>query len=75
MSQITVAKYLQHRLEELELGHVLGVAGYCTAPFLDTRVEDPNAKIKIIGKAHEINVAHCADGYARLNGISAVGKL
>ena len=72
MSQITVAKYLQLRLEELGLDHVFGVAGNYTAPFLDTIVEDPNAKIKIVGNTNEINAGHCADGYARLNGISAV---
>lgn len=72
MSHITVAKYLQLRLEELGLGHVFGVAGNYTAPFLDTIVEDPNAKIKIVGNTNEINAGHCADGYARLNRISAV---
>lgn len=72
MSKITVAKYLQLRLQELKLGHLFGVAGNYTAPFLDTIVEDPDAKIKIVGNTNEINAGHCADGYARLNGISAV---
>ncbi len=72
MSQITVAKYLQLRLEELGLGHLFGVAGNYTAPFLDTIVEDPKSKIKIVGNTNEINAGHCADGYARLNSVSAV---
>jgi indolepyruvate decarboxylase len=71
-TKITVAKYLQLRLEELGLRHLFGVAGNYTAPFLDTIVEDSNSKIKIIGNTNEINAGHCADGYARLNNISAV---
>jgi indolepyruvate decarboxylase len=72
MKQITVAKYLQLRLQELGLEYVFGVAGNYTAPFLDTILEDPEAKIKIVGNTNEINAGYCADGYARLHGISAV---
>lgn len=71
-NKITVAAYLQLRLEELGLEHVFGVAGNYTAPFLDTIVENPNSKISIIGNTNEINAGHCADAYARLKGISAV---
>lgn len=71
-NQITVAQYLQQRLEELGLDHVFGVAGNYTAPFLDTIIENPNSKISIIGNTNEINAGHCADAYARLKGISAV---
>lgn len=70
--KITVAAYLQYRLEELGLDHVFGVAGNYTAPFLDTIVENPASKISIIGNTNEINAGHCADAYARLKGISAV---
>lgn len=73
MSKITVAKYLQLRLEELGLDRVFGVAGNYSAPFLNTIIEDPNAKITITGNTNEINAGHCADAYARLKGIAAVG--
>lgn len=72
MNQITVAEYLQARLEELGVRHLFGVAGNYTAPFLDTIVEDDTSKIKIVGNTNEINAGHCADAYARLNKIAAV---
>jgi indolepyruvate decarboxylase len=73
LPKITVAKYLQLRLEELGLDKLFGVAGNYTAPFLNTIVEDPSAKISIVGNTNEINAGHCADAYARLKGIGAVG--
>jgi len=69
---ITVAKYLQIRLEELGLRHLFGIAGNYSAPFLNTINEDPVSKIKIIGDTNEINAGHCADAYARVKGFSAV---
>lgn len=74
MSQqkITVAKYLQIRLEQLELTHLFGIAGNYTAPFLNTIHEDKNAKIKIVNDTNEINAGHCTDAYARQNGFAAV---
>lgn len=70
--QITVAKYLQLRLEELGLSHLFGIAGNYSAPFLNTINEDPASKIRIVGDTNEINAGHCADAYARLKGFSAV---
>jgi len=69
---ITVAKYLQIRLEELGLTHLFGIAGNYTAPFLNTIQEDKDARIKIINDTNEINAGHCTDAYARLNGFAAV---
>ncbi len=73
MNKISVAKYLQLRLEELGLDRIFGVAGNYTAPFLNTIIEDPKAKITITGNTNEINAGHCADAYARIKGIAAVG--
>ena len=70
--RITVAKYLQLRLEELGLTHLFGIAGNYSAPFLNTINEDPASKIRIVGDTNEINAGHCADAYARLKGFSAV---
>ena len=70
--KISVAKYLQIRLEELGLTHLFGIAGNYTAPFLNTILEDKNAKIKIVNDTNEINAGHCTDAYARQNGFAAV---
>ncbi|ABQ06847.1 alpha-keto acid decarboxylase family protein [Flavobacterium johnsoniae] len=70
--KISVAKYLQIRLEQLGLTHLFGIAGNYTAPFLNTIHEDKNAKIKIVNDTNEINAGHCTDAYARQNGFAAV---
>jgi indolepyruvate decarboxylase len=70
--QVTVAKYLQIRLEQLGLTHLFGIAGNYTAPFLNTLLEDKDSKIQVINDTNEINAGHCADAYARLNGFAAV---
>ncbi|WP_202703202.1 alpha-keto acid decarboxylase family protein [Flavobacterium sp. UGB4466] len=70
--KISVAKYLQIRLEELGLTHLFGIAGNYTAPFLNTILEDKKAKIKIVNDTNEINAGHCTDAYARQNGFAAV---
>ncbi|MCP2029735.1 indolepyruvate decarboxylase [Flavobacterium sp. HSC-32F16] len=74
MSQkkISVAKYLQIRLEQLGLTHLFGIAGNYTAPFLNTIHEDKKAKIKIVNDTNEINAGHCTDAYAWQNGFAAV---
>ncbi|MCQ6961323.1 alpha-keto acid decarboxylase family protein [Mucilaginibacter aquariorum] len=71
-TEITVAKYLQIRLEQMGLNHLFGIAGNYTAPFLNTILEDKRAKIEVINDTNEINAGHCADAYARLRGFSAV---
>lgn len=71
-TQITVAKYLQIRLEQMGLKHLFGIAGNYTAPFLNTILEDKKAKIQVINDTNEINAGHCTDAYARLNGFGAV---
>jgi indolepyruvate decarboxylase len=71
-TQITVAKYLQIRLEQMGLRHLFGIAGNYTAPFLNTILEDKQAKIQVINDTNEINAGHCTDAYARLNGFAAV---
>ncbi|MBS7254277.1 alpha-keto acid decarboxylase family protein [Flavobacterium branchiicola] len=70
--KITVAKYLQLRLEQLGLTHLFGIAGNYTAPFLNTIHEDKSSKIKIVNDTNEINAGHCTDAYARQNGFAAV---
>ncbi|MDB5016197.1 MAG: thiamine pyrophosphate enzyme binding domain protein [Mucilaginibacter sp.] len=71
-NQVTVAKYLQIRLEQMGLTHLFGIAGNYTAPFLNTIIEDKNSKITVINDTNEINAGHCADAFARLKGFSAV---
>lgn len=70
--KITVAKYLQLRLEQLGLTHLFGVAGNYTAPLLNTIQEDKKTKIQIVNDTNEINAGHCADAYARQYGFATV---
>ncbi len=72
MDKITVAKYLQIRLEQLGLTHLFGIAGNYSAPFLNTINESPDSKIRIVGDTNEINAGHCVDAYARITGFGAV---
>lgn len=71
-TEVTVAKYLQIRLEQMGLNHLFGIAGNYTAPFLNTILEDKQAKIQVINDTNEINAGHCGDAYARLRGFAAV---
>ncbi|WP_152657724.1 alpha-keto acid decarboxylase family protein [Oceanobacillus sp. CFH 90083] len=66
----TVGDYLILRLKELGVRHIFGMPGDFNLGFLDQieRTED----LEWIGNCNELNAAYAADGYARINGISAV---
>ena len=49
----TVARYLQHRLEEQGVDRVFGVAGNYAAAFLNTIIENPDSRITISGNTDE----------------------
>jgi indolepyruvate decarboxylase len=69
---MTVAKYLQTRLEQLGLKQMFGVAGNYTAPLLDTILADDESPIRISGNANEFCAGYAADAYGRLTGFAAV---
>jgi indolepyruvate decarboxylase len=70
LPEYTVAKYFVHRLKELGVGHVFGVAGDYTFDVLDRIVDDP--EIQMVGTCNELNAGYAADAYAKLKGIGAV---
>lgn len=66
----TVSTYLLDRLSERGVRHLLGVPGDFNLRFLDHVIDHP--KISWVGNANELNAGYAADGYARVNGLSAV---
>ncbi|CAG8437539.1 16978_t:CDS:2 [Funneliformis caledonium] len=65
-----VGTYLIKRLKELGIKHVFGVPGDFNMDILDY-VEDEEG-IEWIGGCNELNSGYAADGYARINKISAL---
>lgn len=70
MNKITVAEYLLNRLKEMSIHSIFGVPGDYNLSFLDFIEDFPG--LKWIGNCNELNAAYAADGYARVNGISAL---
>ncbi len=68
---LTVAQYLNCRLEQLRLGQLFCVAGNYVAPLLDSILED-RSSIRVTGMPNELSAGFAADGYARVRGIGAV---
>ena len=69
--KINVAQYLIARMEQLGIKHMFGVAGNYTAPLLNI-IHEGKHNINIIRNTNEQVAGFAADGYARLNGPSAV---
>ncbi len=65
----TVSKYLIRRLEQIGLKHIFGIPGDYVLDFFD-RLEE--SKLELVGCCNELNAGYAADGYARVNGVSAV---
>jgi branched-chain-2-oxoacid decarboxylase len=70
MTSLTVGEYLLLRLRELGVKHLFGVPGDYNLGFLDQIEAD--AGITWVGTCNELNAAYAADGYARINGLSAL---
>ncbi|GAA4999349.1 thiamine pyrophosphate-binding protein [Actinopolymorpha pittospori] len=70
MAVCRVGDYLLSRLREVGIRHVLGVPGDYQLEFLD-QIEAMDG-IEWVGNCNELNAAHAADGYSRLNGIAAL---
>ena len=66
----TVGHYLFDRLVDVGVDRVFGVPGDFNLTFLDTIVS--HDKLQWIGNTNELNAAYAADGYGRINGISAM---
>ncbi|CAI3924863.1 TPP-dependent 2-oxoacid decarboxylase [Commensalibacter communis] len=66
----TIGDFLLDRLSQIGIKDILGVPGDYNLQFL-IQTERRN-DIKFVGTRNELNGAYAADGYARLNGISAL---
>lgn len=67
---MTTGEFLLERLENLGLGHIVGVAGDFVLPFYK-RLEG-SKKIKLVPTTCESHAGFVADGYARVAGVGCV---
>lgn len=68
-SPVDVAEYLFTRLHQLGVKSIHGVPGDYNLVALDYI---PKVGLKWVGNVNELNAGYAADGYARINGISAI---
>ena len=66
----TVIQYLLHRLKQLGIRDIFGVPGDFAFPINNAICDDK--ELHWIGCCNELNAAYAADGYARINGMSAL---
>src|ERR1035437_188277 len=66
----TVIQYLLNRLKQLGINDIFGVPGDYAFPINNAICEDK--ELRWIGCCNELNAAYAADGYARMNGMSAL---
>jgi indolepyruvate decarboxylase len=66
----TVIQYLLNRLKQLGINDIFGVPGDYAFPINNAICEDK--ELRWIGCCNELNAAYAADGYARINGMSAL---
>lgn len=67
---MTVGEFLLRRIREAGVGHAFGVPGDFNLELLQ-QLEDTGA-LEWMGTCNELNASYAADGYARLNGLSAL---
>ncbi len=66
----TVIQYLLDRLKQLGIRDIFGVPGDFAFPINNAICDDK--ELRWIGCCSELNAAYAADGYARINGMSAL---
>jgi indolepyruvate decarboxylase len=66
----TVIQYLLNRLKQLGIRDIFGVPGDYAFPINNAICDDK--ELRWIGCCNELNASYAADGYARINGISAL---
>ncbi len=69
-STMSVGEFLLRRLREAGIEHAFGVPGDYNLELLQ-QMEDTGT-LKWMGACNELNASYAADGYARLNGLSAL---
>src|SRR5262252_7140040 len=68
--RMTIGDFLLRRLEEAGVRHLFGVPGDYNLELIQ-QLEDGEA-LEWVGTTNELNASYAADGYARLNGLSAL---
>jgi indolepyruvate decarboxylase len=68
--RMTIGDFLLRRLEEAGLRHLFGVPGDYNLELLQQLYD--TGTLKWVGTCNELNASYAADGYARLNGLSAL---
>ncbi len=66
----TVGEYIAARLESLGITEYFAIPGDYNLTLLDEVLKNP--KLQMINCCNELNAAYAADGYARVNGVSAL---
>jgi len=66
----TIANFLFSRLRQMGIAHVFGVPGDFNLQLLEQMNEVDG--LEFVGACNELNAAYAADGYGRLNGVSAL---
>lgn len=67
---IEIGDFLNLRLKQMGIQHLFGVPGDFNLSYLEQVEADP--QLEFIGNCNELNAAYAADGYARINGFSAL---
>lgn len=70
MANFTIGDYLVHRLAQIGIKHIFGVAGDYNMEFLDSIVKCNH--VELIPTCNELNASYAADGYGRINGVAAL---
>ena len=70
MNGITIGEYLSKRLSSLKIKDFFAVPGDYNLVLLDEIIK--NKSLNMINCCNELNASYAADGYARVNGLSAM---
>ena len=68
--KMSIGDFLFSRLRQMGIAHVFGVPGDFNLQLLE-QLQAADG-IEFVGACNELNAAYAADGYARLNGVSAL---
>ena len=66
----TIGNFLISRLRQMGVRHIFGVPGDFNLQLLEQIGETDG--IEFVGNCNELNASYAADGYARMNGASAL---
>lgn len=68
--KMTIGDFLFLRLKQMGIAHIFGVPGDFNLQLLEQLADCEG--LAFVGNCNELNAAYAADGYARMNGVSAL---